>query len=150
MGLDALLAIGHHIAAFAVLATLAAEWALVRPGLTRGDAARLGSIDATYGIAAAAVVLIGIARLYGGAMPGDFFTSNPIFWTKMAIFGAIGLISIGPTMTYIRWARAASSDATWAPPAAELASTRRALVIELALFPLIPACAALMARGVGA
>ena len=150
MALDALLAIGHHLAAFIVLAMLAAEWALLRPTLTRGDPDRLRRIDAAYGIAAAGVVTFGVVHLFLGATPGDFFTANPIFWAKMGVFGAIGLLSIGPTRTYQRWTRASTEDAAWAPPAAEFASTRRTLLIELALFPLIPACAALMARGIGA
>lgn len=59
MGSDVLLAIGHHIAAFTVLATLAAEWALVRPGLSRRDAIQVRVIDAVYGIAAGTVLVIG-------------------------------------------------------------------------------------------
>ncbi len=149
MNLDALLAIGHHFAAFSVLATLAAEWALVRPGLSRADAARLRRIDAAYGVAAGVVLAMGFARLFGGAMSASFYFGNPFFWAKMATFGAIGLLSIAGTIRYQRWAGAAAASAAWTAPQGELASTRRALLVQLALFPLIPLCAALMARGIG-
>ena len=109
MDIDALLAIGHHIAAFSVLAMLAAEWALVRPGITRADAARLRLIDAAYGVAAGAVLVIGFGRLFGGAMETIFYFGNPFFWAKLAAFGVIGLLSIGGTMRYQRWAGAAAA-----------------------------------------
>ena len=149
MNVDAALAIGHHFAAFAVLATLAAEWALVRPGLTAADASRMRRIDAAYGAAAGAVLVIGIGRLFGGAVDASYYTSNLFFWGKMGAFAAVGLTSIGPTMRFGRWQRATAGDPHWVAPPEELALTRRAIVVELALFPLIPACAALMARGYG-
>lgn len=149
MPLDAALAIVHHIAAFTVLATLAAEWALVRPALGPGDLGRLRGIDAAYGGAAGAVVVIGIARLFGGATDASYYLGNPIFWAKMSAFGVIGLLSIAPTLRYARWQRAAEDNPGWTVPTTELASTRRALHLELALFPMILVFAALMARGYG-
>lgn len=150
MGLDAAFAIAHHAAAFSVLATLAAEWALVRPTLARADLGRLRGIDAAYGAAAAAVLVFGLARLFGGAVEASYYAGNVFFWAKLATFGTVGLLSIQPTIRYRRWQAAAEEHTAWAPPARELASTRRAIVLELALFPLIPTCAALMARGYGA
>jgi putative membrane protein len=121
MGSDVLLAIGHHIAAFTVLATLAAEWALVRPGLSRRDAIQVRVIDAVYGIAAGTVLVIGLMRVFLGPAHASFYLSNPFFWAKISAFAIIGLLSIAGTTRYQR-----------------------------ALFPLIPVCAALMARGIGA
>ena len=149
MNLDAALAIGHHFAAFAVLATLAAEWALLRPGLTAADTGRIRQIDAVYGAAAGAVLVLGIGRLFGGIIDESYYASNVFFWAKMSVFAAIGLISIGPTRRFGQWQRKAAENPGWAAPSGELALARRAIVIELALFPLIPACAALMARGFG-
>ena len=149
MNLDAALAIGHHVAAFAVLATLAAEWALLRPGLAAADAGRIRQIDAIYGAAAGAVLVIGIGRLFGGIIDESYYASNIFFWAKMSVFAAIGLISIGPTRRFGRWQRAAAERSAWVAPPEEVALTQRAITAELALFPLIPACAALMARGFG-
>jgi len=59
---DAWLAIAHHLAVFTLLATLAAEWALVRPGLGRPEVERLARIDAAYGVSALAVVVAGVSR----------------------------------------------------------------------------------------
>jgi putative membrane protein len=149
VNLDAALAIGHHLAAFAVLATLAAEWALLRPGLNGADAGRIRQIDAAYGAAAGAVLVIGIGRLFGGVIDASYYASNVFFWAKMSAFGALGLVSIRPTLRFGRWQRAAAGNPQWVAPREELALTRRAIIAELALFPLIPAFAALMARGFG-
>ncbi len=150
MVVDALLAIIHHVAAFAILGTLAIEWTLVRPGLDAGALGRLARVDRVYGLLAVTLVTVGVSRLFFGAVDAGYYLGNLFFWAKMAAFGAVGLLSIRPTATFIRWTSAASKDAAWAPPPSEVASTRRAISSQLALFPLIPTFAALMARGFGA
>ncbi len=150
VALDAILAVVHHILAFGLLGTLAIEWALVRPGLTADSLARLRSVDRTYGLLAATLLTIGVSRLFLGAVGPGYYLTNLFFWAKMAAFGAVGLLSIGPTAAYIRWGRAALETDAWHPPAAEIEAARRAIVRQLALFPLIPTFAALMARGFGA
>jgi putative membrane protein len=145
---DAVLAITHHLAAFGLLGTLAAEWALVQPGLAATSVRRLARIDRGYGLLAAAVLSAGLARLMFGATDSAFLAGNIFFWTKMGAFGAVGLLSIQPTRAYLRWARFAD-DPSWQPPIEEVRSARRAIGWQLLLFPLIPTSAALMARGIG-
>lgn len=150
MAIDALLAILHHLAAFGLLATLAAEWALISPDLSAPSIARLGRVDRVYGMMAAAVVIAGASRLLFGTVETGFLIGNVFFWAKMAAFGGVGLLSIRPTLAYIRWNREVASDRAWQPPLDEIATARRAVVLQLVLFPVVPACAALMARGFGA
>lgn len=150
MGLDATLAVVHHIVAFGLLGTLAIEWALVRPGLSGDSLKRLGSVDRAYGLLAMTLVTVGVGRLFFAAVDSSYYLGNVFFWAKMASFGAVGLLSIGPTRAFIRWGRSAGDDEGWRPPDAEVASARRAITSQLALFPLIPVFAALMARGFGA
>ena len=144
MTTDAWLAIAHHVAVFTFLAVLAMEFGLLRPGLSGSDVARLGRIDAAYGATAGVVLVIGVVRIAFGAKDWDFYSSNPLFWLKMASFATVGLLSIGPTRRYIRWRRADS-----APDDGELRTARKFLHLQLAVFPLIPIFAALMARGIG-
>lgn len=147
---DAWLAIAHHLAVFGLLAVLAAEWALVRPGLGETDVRRLGRIDSLYGVFAVGVLVAGLARLSAGDKPFDFYVDNPFFWLKMAAFASVGGLSVAPTLRYIRWGRSLQGDTGAMPPAAELTATRRAILAQLAVFPVIPVSAALMARGIGA
>jgi putative membrane protein len=141
--LDAWLALGHHLAAFTVLATLAAEWAMVRPGLRNDDLPRLAAIDALYGLSALGVVVIGVLRVTLGEKPADFYLGNPVFWLKMASLGAVALLSIRPTMAFLRWRRMMAVEDDVLPV------VRRLVIVELLVFPLIPVFAALMARGIG-
>jgi len=147
MTTDAWLAIAHHLAVFGVFAVLIAEWALVRPGLAASDVLRLGRVDAAYGALAGAVVAAGVARVFAGVKPSTFYTENPVFWFKMAAFATVGLLSIRPTIRYIRWRKALVVSG---PPAdGEVRTARRAVYLQLAVFTFIPVFAALMARGIG-
>jgi putative membrane protein len=148
--LDASLAILHHLAAFSLTALLVAELVLLR-GPFDGDAVRrFGAIDAMYGASAGIVVVAGIGRLLFGAVPIDFYLGNAFFWIKMASLGTVAAISLLPTLQGIRWRRVLATDPSYAAPAPEIRRVRRALAVQLAVLPLIPISAALMARGIGA
>ena len=66
-------------------------------------ARRLQRIDLFFGIAAVVVIVTGIARVVFGLKGADFYLHNPIFWTKMGLFLLVGLLSIAPTVHYLRW-----------------------------------------------
>ena len=149
MTTDAWLAIAHHLAVFGLLAVLAAEWGLVRPGLTEVDVARIRRFDAAYGACAGVVLVAGVTRVLLGAKPESFYVENPVFWLKMASFAAVGLLSVRPTLTYGRWAKGLAASPRVEPDEAAVRSVRRQVLAQLALFPLIPAFAAVMARGIG-
>ncbi|MGR4864608.1 DUF2214 family protein [Caulobacter sp. LARHSG274] len=147
--LDLVLAILHHLLVFTLAGLLAAELALVRPGLGGGALKALGGIDAGYGATATLILAAGFSRVFLGAKGSAFYLSNPMFWAKMTAFAAVGLLSIAPTLLILRWRKRAQADAGYVPPAGEVATARRVLVLELLVFALIPAFAAAMARGYG-
>ncbi|MBX3567420.1 MAG: DUF2214 family protein [Rhizobiaceae bacterium] len=143
---DLLLATLHHVLAFGLVGLLCMEMALVKPGLRAADLPRLARIDGAYGAAAALIVLVGIGRVVFGLKGWEYYVANDAFWTKMAAFAAIGLLSIKPTRTILRWRRQPAGD----PLAdAEIMGLRRWLKAEAALFVVVLACAAAMARGYG-
>ena len=150
MTTDAWLAIIHHLAVFGIAAVLAAEWTLVRPGLRATDVRRLVRIDSTYGVFAAVVLTAGFARVFLGAKPASFYTTSSTFWLKIATFAAVGLLSIRPTIRYLRWRRALTEDPEFAPAVGEVTAARRAINAQISLFASIPILAALTARGIGA
>ena len=144
---DALLAYAHFIAIFALAGLLAGELFLLRKNLPADLVRRVRVIDRGYGIAAGLVVLTGLARLNLGLKGAAFYTHNPVFWTKMALFAAVGLISILPTVAYLRWSRRLLPDGSLVLDDAEFARLRALLWLQIALFIFIPLCAAFMARG---
>jgi putative membrane protein len=145
---DWLLASGHHIALLLMVAVLGGEALLLRHAPSAEVLKSLGRLDALYGLSAVALLLIGIARLSLGAKGIAFYSGNPVFWLKMALFAAIGLISIWPTVRFLRWRKALAATGAL-PDAAAWASTRKLAMMQLHLLPFVAICAAAMARGLG-
>ena len=95
------------------------------------------------------IVVIGFIRATVAAKGWAYYVVNLFFWAKIATFVVVGLLSIVPTVAIIRWRTALKSDATFAPPADAIGRVRGYLWAEAALFLLLPAFAAAMARGYG-
>jgi putative membrane protein len=141
---DLSLAISHHLLIFALFGVLAAELVLVRSNLDQATVARVGSIDLWYGVVAGAIVVVGFTRAIFAAKGWAYYEHNAFFWAKMTAFVCVALLSILPTIKYIVWRRAGT-----VPSETEIAVVRRFLWAEVALFALLPAFAAAMARGFG-
>ena len=143
--LDVLLAFGHHLLVFALVAVLVAELVLASTELLDARRlAQLGRLDAAYGGLAGGVVVVGLLRAVFGAKGWSFYAGNPLFWAKLGLFVAIGLLSIVPTARLIRWRRAGTL-----PDAATLRGTRAWMLAQVVLLAVMPLLAVLMARGVG-
>jgi putative membrane protein len=147
--LDLLLAITHHLAVFALVALLAAEFALLRPGIEGQRLAQLGAIDRAYGAVAGLVIVAGLLRVFFGAAGWSYYAANWVFWAKIGAFLLVGLLSIGPTVSILRWRRSAGINPAFAPAAAEVSSQQKFLYAQVAVLAFIPAFAAAMARGYG-
>lgn len=147
--LDLVLAIAHHLAILALVGVVAAELVLLRPGIAGAGLERLGRLDAAYGAIAGLVLAAGVLRVFLGAPGAGFYLANPVFWMKIGAFVGVGLLSIAPTISLLRWRREARADADFVPTAAAVRQSRRFLYGEAALLGLIPVFAAAMARGVG-
>ena len=149
MDIDLILAIGHHLVVFTLVAILAAEFALLRPGLAGGRIGQLARIDAAYGGVATLVIVVGMLRVIFGASGWEYYVANSAFWAKMAAFLVMGLLTIQPTLAIRRWFRASKDDAGYAIPASEIATSRRYMHLQAGVLVLIPVFAAAMARGYG-
>ena len=86
MTTDLLLAIAHHLLFFALIAILAAETVLVRPGLAGDTLKRLGRLDAAYGGLAGLILIVGFCRVFFGLKGWEFYIYNWVFWAKIAAF----------------------------------------------------------------
>ena len=149
MTTDAWLAIAHHLAVFSLVAVLAAEWGLVRGGMSAADIRRLARVDGAYGAVAAAVIIAGVSRVIWGAKPAEFYLESITFWLKMAALATVSLLSIRPSIRYAGWRRALDEDPSALPSDQAVGWAQRMINLQLAVFVLIPTFAALMARGIG-
>jgi putative membrane protein len=139
----------HHLAIFTLAAALAAELAILTIDIDVGTIGRLTRIDIGYGAAAAFVLIVGAARVFYGAKGHEYYAANHFFWTKMALFAVVGLLSIPPTLRYRAWQRQLRADAPFRPSASDIGRMRAYLWAEAAFFLAIPLAAAAMARGYG-
>ena len=149
MWLDATLAYLHFIAIFVLFAFLTAEAMMIRGELDAGRIRVLARTDLWYFGAAFAVLTTGFLRLVFGAKGADFYLSAWPIYVKVGLFLAVGILSVTPTLAFIRWRREADHDASWRVPAVEQRRMRRLVMIELHLAALIPAIAVIMSRGLG-
>lgn len=142
--LDLTLAVAHHLFIFGLFGILFTEFATVQRGISPATVTRIASIDLWYGLLAGLILIVGFSRAVFAAKGWSYYSHNVFFWAKIAVFAIIGLLSVPPTLVFIRWRRAGV-----APVESEVSGVRRFLYAELALFALLPAFAAAMARGYG-
>ena len=146
---DALLAWFHHIAAFGLVAIVVVEMALCKPGMNAQQMRLLARYDLFYGIFAGLLLVAGFLRVYMAVKGAAFYWGNPMFHTKLTLFLLMGLLSIPPTIRYIRWRKAVAANPNFTPTDAEVRSTRMLIHVQATLVLFIPLLAALMARGIG-
>ena len=143
---DLILAILHHLAVATLIVLIAVELTLLKPGMTSRDLRLLAGVDAGYGASAGLVIIIGICRVIWGIKTADFYLGNPWFWTKMASFVVMGLLSIAPTIAILKWRKAQKQDPGFLPPDDAVVALRRVVKLQVALLAIILASAAAMAR----
>jgi len=149
MWLDAILAYLHFVAIFMLFAFLTTQAILIRAPLEARTVRLIGRTDLWYFGSAFAVLVTGFLRAVLGAKGADFYFNAWPIYAKIALFVAVGVISVKPTMTFIRWRRAQDDNASWQVPPDEQAKVRRLIMIEVHLAALIPIFAVIMSRGLG-
>jgi putative membrane protein len=146
---SALVAYLHYLSFAVVLASLTIEALTFTPKPTVRQCWQILAADTAYGIAGIGLLVTGILRLLYFAKGAEFYTQNPVFWVKMGLFITVGLLSLLPTISYLRWIGDLRDDklplihawqANWIP---------KIIYAELIGFSLIPFVATLMARGIG-
>lgn len=147
MWTDAILAYLHFGAIFTLIWFLAKEWTLLRVGAANIDVERLASADAGFGMSAGIVLVTGALRAAFGIKGWAFYAHNPAFHVKIGLFVLVGLISIAPTLMFLRWRKARRQAASFSVSETEWKRARRWIMIELHLVALIPLAAVIMARG---
>ncbi|MDP3135126.1 MAG: DUF2214 family protein [Burkholderiaceae bacterium] len=149
MMLESLLAYAHLLAILTMVVFLSSEAALCRTQwLNAAVVERLGRVDLVYGIAAGAVLLTGLLRTWLGAKGADWYWTNPLLHLKLTLFVVVGLLSIKPTIMFVRWRRALRASGSL-PTQDEVKLARRLVMVQAHLLALIPLAAVFLARGYG-
>ena len=147
--LPALFAFLHHAAAFMLVASLAIERAALSGSFTLDAARQLVRADRAYGIAAGMILVIGGLRVAFFEKTPAYYSHNIPFLLKIALFLAVGVLSIWPTLKFLSWRGALAQGELPHVKPETLARLNLIVRIEFALVLAIILCAALMAKGVG-
>ena len=146
--MEPLVAYLHYLAIVLIAGFLVAEMVVCRSSLDAERVRLLPRLDIVFFGGALLVLATGLLRLFYYAKGVGFYLPNPFFIVKMALYAVIAILSIKPTMSFLRWRRQLEGSGAL-PPAAEIASARRLIHVEVALLALMPLMAVLMARGIG-
>jgi putative membrane protein len=145
--MSTLFAFLHHVAAFTLVSAIAVEFVLIRQELTVPTARRLLATDAVLGIAAGALLVIGLLRVFYFEKGADYYFSSHAFTAKFSIFIVIGLFSITPTVEFLSWRKVLRVGQVPTPRPDRITLIRKLLYGELIGVVVILLCAAVMARG---
>jgi putative membrane protein len=143
---DLVLAAFHHLLIFGLVSMLVAQSVLLQGRMDGGVLAKLGGTDRGYGITALLLLVVGFTRVFQGIKGEDFYLHNPWFHAKIGAFVLVGILSIWPTLRFLRWRKALKADAAFLPAEDEVRRLRRIIRFELVLVAVIFVCAAAMAR----
>jgi len=147
MLLSSLFAFLHFIFAFGVISSIIYEKILLKKQISRQIGDRIRKVDGFYGLSAILVLVIGFARVLYFEKGSEFYFSNPFFHLKLGLFVVIGLLSIYPTIRFMKWKKLFVDQETIALPDKEFLLIRRILNSEIALSILLLLSASLMAKG---
>jgi putative membrane protein len=143
------LAFLHHLAFVVVFATLMVELVVLRNDLTVASARSVVRMDMVYGIAATVVLVVGLLRVFYTEKGAAYYFASGTFLAKLALFIIVGLLSIYPTLKFLRWRPALREQRVPAFDPATRSRVRMLIHIELTLLVAMLLLAVMMARGIG-
>lgn len=146
---DWLLSSLHYLLAFTLVAMLAVQHAVIRPGMTVTGLRLAAHVDRIYGASAVSLLGVGFGRVYWGAKDASFYLSNPLFWTKIGLFVTVAFLSVSPTVRLLQWSKQAQSHTVFLPSDGQVQRLQWWLRAEVVVLLCIPLAAAGMARGIG-
>lgn len=135
----------HFISVFALVGAVVAEQFLVSRVMTRRQIIRIAKIDALYGISAIIVLIGGLLLWFVVGKPASFYTRNWIFHTKLTLFVFLALVSIYPTIFFLKNRKGSDLETSVRVPGMVIILLR----IELLILIFLPLLASYMALGIG-
>ena len=145
--MSTLFAFLHHLAAFTLVSAVAIEFVLIRQELTLSSARRLQATDMVLGMAAGALLVIGLLRVFLFEKGASYYFHSHAFLLKFSLFIVVGLLSIIPTMEFLSWRDAVEAGQVPAISAKKLRRVTAVIHGEIVAIVIILLCAAIMARG---
>ena len=142
------MAFGHFFAFFALTAALVLQLTLITDSISVATARRIQRADQVYGMTAILVLVFGFLRVFYFEKGADYYFNNNFFLLKMSLLVVIGLISIYPTVTYLRWNANLKLDIAPQLSVKKVQKLRKIIHTELVFIIGVLLCASMMAKGI--
>jgi len=135
----------HFIAVFAIVGAIITEQFMISKTMSKKELKLMSKVDAVYGLGAVLVLIAGLILWFWVGKHAEFYTKNWIFHVKLTLFVVLGLLSIYPTIFFLKNSKGVDLDTIVHIPSAVLICLRA----ELVLLIIIPILATLMSLGIG-
>jgi putative membrane protein len=143
------LAFLHYLFAFVLVGALMVELVLLRDAPSVATVRTLLRMDSVYGAAAGLLLVVGFLRVFYTEKGAAYYFHSGAFIAKIALFAVVGILSIYPTVQFVRWRKALAQQQAPVLDDGKRRSLRLIVHIELTLIVFIIVCASMMARGIG-
>lgn len=147
MTLEAILASSHLVAILALVTFMSSQAALCRiEWMSAAVVERLVRLDVIYQITMVTLLASGLARIFWGIKGPAWYWSQPMLHAKLTLVLVMLLLSIAPTLAFRRWRRALRANGSL-PAAVEVRKTRRLIMVQSHILPVVAVMAVFWARG---
>lgn len=135
----------HFISIFILFSTLIIEVNIIKKKMTNHNFRILKKADLFFGLFAILTISTGILRMYYFGKGVNYYLSNHLFLLKLLLFILVGLLSIYPTIQFLKLRKLKIEFIEFKHYKIILLLLR----IELILLLIIPFFAVLVAKGIG-
>ena len=146
---QAIFAYLHYLSIIGVFITLVIELILFKPSLTHREARVIQRTDSVYGLSALMVLVTGLLRAFYFGKGYEYYFGNNIFLLKLGLFLVVGILSIYPTIVFIKWRKFIKPGESLTVDKSRAVRVMNLIRLEVLIILFLPLLAALMSRGFG-
>lgn len=124
----------HLISIFLVIGSVFAQQFLVKKEISRQTLKTVIITDSIYGIASIFAVGFGMLLWFSVGKPPSFYSNSAAFWIKISLFIVVGILSVYPTLFYLRNRKSEKETITIPAKLIYLLRTEALLLLLIPLF----------------
>lgn len=136
----------HYVSIMLMVASLLGEHLLLKPEMDVAQARTLQRLDIVYGASATIVLVTGLLRMFLEKGPA-YYNHHIAFHILFGLFVIAALLSIYPTMVFLRWRADTKAGRRQQLAAAQFRKIQMIVRVEMTLLLLAPFFATWMAHG---
>jgi putative membrane protein len=136
----------HYVSIMLMVASLLGEHLLLKPEMDVAQARTLQRLDIVYGASATIVLVTGLLRMFLEKGPA-YYNHHIAFHILFGLFVIAALLSIYPTIVFLRWRADTKAGKGQQLAAAQFRKIQMIVRVEMTLLLLAPFFATWMAHG---